>query len=239
MNFPTVPPSPSIAVLDIPSFSRYLYGTQSAIILTTRHNHMPTDRRVRRTKNLLRQALIALALEEGYRAVTIQEVTERADIGYRTFFRHYDSLDALLRDVAQSVLDELSGKLALFQPVSDPGILTERGTALFAYVHQHADIFRVLLLDDSILFVLRPVIEGTRQRLSEGLTVMQTGSYPAGLVATHLVTATFGLMRWYLENDFPETPERMGEIFSSLIVQPTWQAVAVSAPAPQADTPEL
>ncbi len=200
---------------------------------------MPTDRRVRRTKNLLRQALIALSLEKGYRAVTIQEVTERADIGYRTFFRHYDSLDALLRDVAQSVLDELGSKLSLYQPVSDIGILTERGAGLFAYVREHADIFRVLLLDDSILFVLRPVIETTRQRVAETLSFMQAGAYPVDLVATHLVTATFALMRWYLQHDFPETPQRMGEIFTHLIVQPTWQAVEASAFPPKSNSPQL
>ncbi len=193
------------------------------------HNPMSTDRRIRRTQNLLRQALVALALEKGYRSVTIQEVTERADIGYRTFFRHYDSLDALLQDVAQSVLQELSDKLALYQPVSEIGMLTEKGAALFAYVRQHAALFRVLLLDDSVPFILRPVIDDTRRRVEGMLTAMQARRFPAALVAHHLVAATFALLRWYLDNDFPETPQRMGEIFTRLVVEPTWQAAEIPA----------
>jgi AcrR family transcriptional regulator len=39
------------------------------------------DRRIRRTQHLLAQALIALTLEKGYEAVTIRDLTERADIG--------------------------------------------------------------------------------------------------------------------------------------------------------------
>src|SRR5205809_797707 len=47
------------------------------------------DRRVRRTQQLLAEALIALTLEKGYEAVTIRDITKRADVGYATFFRHY------------------------------------------------------------------------------------------------------------------------------------------------------
>ena len=46
------------------------------------------DRRVRRTQNLLAKALIALTLEKGYEAVTIRDITQRADVAYATFFRH-------------------------------------------------------------------------------------------------------------------------------------------------------
>jgi AcrR family transcriptional regulator len=46
------------------------------------------DRRVKRTQSALAKALIALTLEKGYDAVTIRDITERADIGYATFFRH-------------------------------------------------------------------------------------------------------------------------------------------------------
>src|SRR5437667_12756071 len=65
------------------------------------------DRRVRRTQHLLARALIALTLEKGYEAVTIRDITECADIGYATFFRHYRDKDELLEDVLDVVLAEL------------------------------------------------------------------------------------------------------------------------------------
>ncbi len=54
------------------------------------------DRRIKRTQQLLAKALIALTLEKGYEVVTIRDITEWADVGYATFFRHYYSKDALL-----------------------------------------------------------------------------------------------------------------------------------------------
>ena len=67
----------------------------------------PTDRRVRRTQKALGDALITLALEKEYDEITIQEITDRADIGYRTFFRHYSDKDELLMDVLSSVRMEM------------------------------------------------------------------------------------------------------------------------------------
>ena len=46
------------------------------------------DRRVTRTRKLLTEALISLSLEKGYEAVTIRDITDRAGVGYATFFRH-------------------------------------------------------------------------------------------------------------------------------------------------------
>ncbi|MFN8375405.1 MAG: helix-turn-helix domain-containing protein [Anaerolineae bacterium] len=53
------------------------------------------DRRVDRTRALLQQALMELIREKGYDAVTIQDITDRANVGRATFYLHYPSKDAL------------------------------------------------------------------------------------------------------------------------------------------------
>jgi AcrR family transcriptional regulator len=42
------------------------------------------DRRVQRTRKLLQEALIALVLEKGYEAVTVQDIIDRANVGRST-----------------------------------------------------------------------------------------------------------------------------------------------------------
>lgn len=56
------------------------------------------DRRVQRTRRLLRGALVELVKEKGYDAVTIQDITERANLGRTTFYLHYQSKEELLFD---------------------------------------------------------------------------------------------------------------------------------------------
>ncbi len=64
------------------------------------------DRRIKRTQKLLQEALISLTLEKGYDEVTIREITDRADVGYTTFFRHYPDKEALLADVLNLMKEE-------------------------------------------------------------------------------------------------------------------------------------
>jgi AcrR family transcriptional regulator len=54
------------------------------------------DRRIRRTRAALHQALISLILERGYEAVTIKDVVDRANVGRSTLYAHYPSKEDLL-----------------------------------------------------------------------------------------------------------------------------------------------
>ena len=40
------------------------------------------------------------------------------------------------------------------------------------------------------------------------------------IIANHMVSSTFALVRWWLDTDMAESPEVMGEIRSRLITQP-------------------
>ncbi|MFN8077774.1 MAG: helix-turn-helix domain-containing protein [Kineosporiaceae bacterium] len=61
-------------------------------------NDAGLDRRVRRTRAALRQALLELVVERGYAAVTVQDVIDAADLGRSTFYAHYRDKDDLLLD---------------------------------------------------------------------------------------------------------------------------------------------
>lgn len=54
------------------------------------------DRRVRRTTHRLKEALLGLINKRPYEAITVQEITQRADVGRSTFYSHYTSKDELL-----------------------------------------------------------------------------------------------------------------------------------------------
>jgi hypothetical protein len=47
------------------------------------------DRRVRRTRELLRGSLLSLIAEKGYERVTVQDVIDRAGVGRSTFYAHF------------------------------------------------------------------------------------------------------------------------------------------------------
>jgi AcrR family transcriptional regulator len=176
------------------------------------------DRRVRRTQHLLAKALIALTLEKGYEAVTIRDITERADIGYATFFRHYHDKDELLKDVLDVVLTELIDLLGPAIPNADTAMV---GTLLFRYVQQHSEVMRVLLRSRVLL---DRITEVAAQNIIKDHTEPPESIIPLEIAAHHIVTASIALIQWWLDHQMPYPPERMGAIYHELIMRPTGEA---------------
>ena len=73
---------------------------------TTRDKEMAknnNDLRVIRTKASIRQAFSEMVMEMDYGDITIKELTERAMINRNTFYLHYDSIEALLKELMDEV----------------------------------------------------------------------------------------------------------------------------------------
>jgi AcrR family transcriptional regulator len=182
------------------------------------------DRRVRRTKKSLEDALIALTLEKEYDDITIQEITDRADIGYRTFFRHYSDKDELLKDVLSTTMMELRELMAPPTPeiLADPNFKAadfKDGVVLFRHVQEHSDLYRVLLRSERTF--VESVIAFAIQEMEANLGLLIKPEISIEIIANHMVWATFALVRWWLDSDMSNSPEVMGEYLFRLIVQPT------------------
>src|SRR5262245_40478418 len=69
------------------------------------------DRRVQRTPQVLQEALVALILEKGYEAVTIQHVIDRANVGRSTFYAHFHDKEELLLSEFERLWSQLEQHL--------------------------------------------------------------------------------------------------------------------------------
>lgn len=65
------------------------------------------DRRVRKTRELIKNALIELLREKNISAVTVTELTRRADIDRRTFYLHYDRVEDVITEMEQEAAAEI------------------------------------------------------------------------------------------------------------------------------------
>ncbi len=86
------------------------------------------DRRIIRTKIAIRNALVALIEEKGFDALSVKDITTRADINRGTFYLHYrDKFDLLeqtqaeiIQDVESIILKANSLNYADFNSVDKP-----------------------------------------------------------------------------------------------------------------------
>jgi AcrR family transcriptional regulator len=175
------------------------------------------DPRVTRTQRALAEALISLTLERGYDDITIRDITERAAVGYATFFRHYSDKDALLRVVLEVVLDEI---LELTNPGPAAHDPQEIGVRLFKFVAGREAICRVLLKGPGAGMLMERMIERGTQAAMENPAEPSAAGLPRDIAVHHLVSGSIQLLRWWLEHGRPYPPERMAEIYQTLIVRP-------------------
>jgi AcrR family transcriptional regulator len=181
------------------------------------------DRRVQRTEEALARAVIALSLEQDYDAITIRDIAERAGIGYATFFRHFPDKESLLKSVLEVFVAELMAHLQA-RP------LAGSGAVIFEYIQAHHELCRVLLHSPGSASLVAHIRDTSVAHTLATLTPAPGSPVPPEIAANHLVTASIGLIQWWLDQGMPYSPERMGAIYDALIVAPT-HAVAFETPA--------
>ncbi len=71
------------------------------------------DRRVTRTKKAIERAYFELLATKGDEKITIAEIARTANVDRKTFYLHYDSLDAIIREFAHQKTKELLKRLTI------------------------------------------------------------------------------------------------------------------------------
>lgn len=185
------------------------------------------DPRVRRTRRMLRDALVSLMLEKDFASITIKDITERADLAYITFFRHYESLDQLLMDVLDEGLSELLVHIDTLAKQSDTSALETEGRLIFEYIEQKADLFRILFKSQSVTRVRKKVVQDIAAIFQKScIPLARSGSQVTiAITSNHIATSLLALIEWWLDNRMKPAPIQMGKVYKSLIIDSTVGAV--------------
>jgi len=96
------------------------------------------------TRKLLIQATLQLVLEKGYDAISIQDITDRADLGRGTFYIHFkdkeDVVWTAFRDLFQELEQEAHQQLDRSMPqVEYYGLLN-----IFSHAERNSDLYKVM-----------------------------------------------------------------------------------------------
>jgi AcrR family transcriptional regulator len=181
------------------------------------------DRRVRRTRKALHDALLALMIEKGYDAVTVQDIIDRADVGRSTFYSHFTDK----RDLLHSGLDDLRAMLGAPPAAgSDPAPVFRFSRAMLEHAHEQQRLARALIAradGGPVLAQLRLVIgEAVRAEL----TGRRGANPPDDLLVGYVVGAFLALMTGWLDTAPDMTPEQVDELFHTLVTPGLHAALA-------------
>lgn len=177
------------------------------------------DRRIERTHQLLSKALMELIIERGYESITIQDITDRANVSRTTFYLHFRDKDELLFASMQEIYDGLVSnhdglmKAEAIRP--DDFDTLQCDASDFVHVAEYADFYRAMLSKQgSAVFILR-VMSYLADMIQPALIEKAGGAepkMPVGLMAAFLAGAEVGVMKWWIENDMRHSPEEMARM---------------------------
>lgn len=170
---------------------------------------MPEDRRTRRTKRLLRNALVQLVLDNGFDNITVEDVTEHADISRATFYKYYRDKQDLLDQIVNDVQTDLHARLLPLAPASSRGFTGKPVLELFRHAREERDAYRMILRGEGNGSALR---EFVNRRTAVAAQIFTDRASHHGVAlridAEVLARAWVGeqvtVLQWWLEQDEPE-----------------------------------
>jgi AcrR family transcriptional regulator len=172
------------------------------------------DRRVARSKRRLKEALLALIDERDYEAITVGDITRRADVGRSTFYVHFTSKEDLLFDGFEAALlalarqetprgsrSEFRFSLPLLRHIG-----TQRRFALATMVHGANARIRKRTLTIFANVVRHELARASPRRPGGDARLLDA--------QVHAVAGAFlGLVTWWLTEGSRVTPEAVDQVF--------------------------
>ncbi len=185
---------------------------------------MKLDRRERRTRQALANALIALMQEKRYDAITVQDILDRADVGRSTFYAHYRDKEDLFTSEFQAALGQLLGQMADEEEQVIPTL------QLFRHFREHQHLYQALVRGHGLETLYRASRGYLTQVIEERIVRLAraTGRQPAAplpILSSYLAGALLNLTQWWFDNQMPYPPERMDEIFQGLVMPGLWHTL--------------
>jgi AcrR family transcriptional regulator len=188
------------------------------------------DRRVRRTRRNLADALITLIVERGYDRITVQDILDRADVGRSTFYAHFRDKDALLLSTFDELRDDLRRDMDALTPGEMPDDPAHPVSVVFRHAYDHRLIYRALcgraggnVIDGHLRAMFGTLLgDHLRPHLAAA-----GSSLPPTIVAEFYASALIGVLTWWVNDDFPYPPDEVAAAYGALAAPGIVAAIGV------------
>jgi len=195
------------------------------------------DRRIVRTRQLLREALLALISEKGYDGIRVLDIAERANLNRATFYLHYRDKSDLLLQSSEDVFNDLATR---FEPITKDNLALDKPPIqlqiVFEHVAQHADFYRVILGKDGVpafAAKLREYIAAISHERVDQLHALFPDAaqiIDSRYVANYVAGALVGTITWWLETGMPHSSDFMADRFAWLTIAGCYPMLGLTPP---------
>jgi AcrR family transcriptional regulator len=199
------------------------------------------DRRVQRTRKSLQDSLMALILEEGYDEISIQDITEKANLGRATFYLHFKDKDELLLEVMNQLIVDFMEQAPQLTAAQWRLQDTKTIVKLFDFAAAHYDLYRILTIGSGGITASRQlhlsIAENIRGFIQAELNTLNAEPIlPVDFIANHFSGSLLATIYWWLDNDLPYTAEEMATMFQKVNLLDRDSLLGIKQPAGVTET---
>lgn len=176
-----------------------------------------TDRRILRTKQTLRNAMIELIIEKHYDSITVQNIIDRANVGRSTFYSHFRDKEDLFREDWQRFLRHFVSRFN-WKNLDNPVPIRY----IFEHLKEFHPFYRGLVRSGKIESVFRYGQNYLAKLIEQDLDKNEIGItnpiVPNPLLANFLSDGIFSILKWWLDQNMPYSARRMDRMFRTLVI---------------------
>jgi AcrR family transcriptional regulator len=152
-------------------------------------------------------AVIELMIEKEFDQITIQDISDRADVSRRTIYLHYTDKFDLLDKLIEEHIDNLRG---ICGATEENATYSDMGLLWFEYFENHSLFFSALLASKGSSFFRNQFLTFFVGELEKGNS-MSEGSNPEltegmNVDVQFLRSAIVGVVEWWFKNGKPLPP---------------------------------
>ena len=179
------------------------------------------DRRVRRTKKLLTQALTQLLQEKQINEITVKELTDLADMNRGTFYLYYKDMFDMLEKIEDGMFEALNAIISLHEhddvsQQTKPILLD-----LFRFIEDNQEMCRVLLSPHGDMNFLHRLNEVVREKCLKAWPDIrkEKGEADFDYHYSFVVFGCAGVIRAWVNRNCQESAEKMAEMAYGMILR--------------------
>jgi AcrR family transcriptional regulator len=165
---------------------------------------------------LLHEALLSLVEAKSFDRITVDDIVEKAGIGRSTFYRHFETKEALIDEIATTEIERL---VDLTFPLLNAVDSRTCCIALASYVDDHRTLWSALLTGGASAIMRDTFVKLASARAPASLDGFEP-ILPIELGVVSGVGATIEILAWWLRQSDPVSVEQMAEYLDRLTVRP-------------------
>lgn len=180
------------------------------------------DRRVQRTRDSLRGAMISLMIERDWDEISVQDICDRANIGRSTYYTHFNDKGELLVAGFEDLRKFLRAQRA------EQGMAGDRlgfARGIIDHAYEQRDLFRALLGKRSGHFVQKRFRQMVTEIITQDFASISSTRADAGAIVHYVAGAFMELLTWWVDTRSSLDPSEIEALFRKMTT-PALAAVA-------------